>query len=107
MDESDLITVSEYAPEMFKALRHKMISEKQLLNSFIPVKNTSGIFNFKTGSGKSPSFFFFPDNNLMMRKTLKTSEKDILFNGFLLSYFKYVMKNPKSLLMKIFGIYEM
>jgi len=68
----------------------------------------AGMYNFKTGSGKSPSFFFFPDNNLLMLKTLKPSEKDILFDkGFLLAYFKYVMQNPSTLLMKIFGIYEM
>ena len=66
------------------------------------------MYNFKTGGGKSPSFFFFSDNNLMMLKTLKPSEKKILFDqGFLLDYFKYIIQNPDSLLMKIFGVYEM
>ena len=66
------------------------------------------MYNFKTGGGKSPSFFFFSDNNMMMLKTLKPAEYDILFNkGFLLDYFKYVMTNPDTLLMKIFGVYEM
>jgi hypothetical protein len=60
------------------------ISENDLLRSFIPTKNMEGMFNFKTGGGKSPSFFFFPDNKLLMLKTLKTSEKEILLNkGFL------------------------
>ena len=50
-----------------------------------------GMFNFKTGGGKSPSFFFFPDNKLLMLKTLKPSEKEILLGkGFLLQYMKYV-----------------
>lgn len=65
------------------------------------------MYNFKTGGGKSPSFFFFSDNNMMMLKTLKPQEQNILFNkGFLLDYFKYVMTNPETLLMKIFGVYE-
>ena len=68
----------------------------------------SGMYNFRTGGGKSPSFFFFPDNNKLMLKTLKESEKDILFQkGFLLDYFKFILKNPETLLMKIFGVYEM
>ena len=49
------------------------------------------MFNFKTGGGKSPSFFFFPDNKLLMLKTMKPSEKEILLGkGFLLQYMKYV-----------------
>ena len=78
-----------------------------MFQSFVPNKNMKGIYNFKTGSGKSPSFFFFPDNNLLMLKTLKDSEKEILFDkGFLLSYFKHCMKHPDTTLMKIFGIFE-
>ena len=62
-----------------------------LYKTFIPIKNMEGMFNFKTGGGKSPSFFFFPDNHLLMLKTLKPSEKEILLSkGFLLQYFKFV-----------------
>ena len=68
----------------------------------------TGMYNFRTGDGKSPSFFFFPDNNRLMLKTLKDSEYEILFQkGFLLEYFKYIRSNPNSLLMMIFGVYEM
>lgn len=69
----------------------------------------TSINSFKTGGGKSPSFFFFTENNLLMMKTMKNSEKDILLDGeFLLDYFVYLMKdtNHESLLMKIFGMYE-
>ena len=44
-----------------------------------------------------------------MMKTMKNSEKDILLDGeFLLDYFVHLMKdtNQESLLMKIFGMYE-
>jgi hypothetical protein len=40
-------------------------------------------------------------------KTLKQSEMDILFeDGFLVEYYQHLMENQKSLLCKIFGIYE-
>jgi 1-phosphatidylinositol-4-phosphate 5-kinase len=68
----------------------------------------SGMYNFRTGGGKSPSFFFFPDNNRLMLKTLKDSEHEIIFKkGFLLDYFKYIDKQPESLLTRIYGVYEM
>lgn len=38
----------------------------------------TGMYNFRTGDGKSPSFFFFSDNQLFMLKTMKESEFDIL-----------------------------
>jgi hypothetical protein len=69
----------EYAPMIFRNIRKDYISEKAFYESFVPTLNPQGIFNFKTGGGKSPSFFFFTDNGLLMLKTLKTSEKDILF----------------------------
>ena len=43
-----------------------------------------------------------------MLKTLKESERQILFKkGFLSYYFKHVMQQPDTLLMKILGVYEM
>jgi hypothetical protein len=85
-DNESNIKISEYAPHIFRNIRNQFnISEDDLLKSFIPTKNMEGMFNFKTGEGKSPSFFFFPDNKLLMLKTLKPSEKEILMSkGFLL-----------------------
>ena len=45
------------------------------------------------GDGKSPSFFFFSDNSLLMIKTMKQEEFDILFDTeetFLLDYLKHI-----------------
>ena len=65
------------------------------------------MYNFKTGDGKSPSFFFFTDNTKYMLKTLKESEFHILIkHNFLLDYFKHVQKNPETLLMKFLGMYQ-
>lgn len=44
------------------------------------------------GTGKSPAFFFYSDNRLLMLKTMKQTEFDILFDDgkFLLDYFRHV-----------------
>ena len=98
--------ITEYAPKIFRNLRKNVIKEEELMESFIPNLNMTGMFNFKAGTGKSPSFFFFSDNNLLMLKTLKESEKDIIFKKeFLHKYFLYIHQNPDTLLMKIYGIY--
>jgi len=66
-----------------------------------------GMYNFKTGGGKSPSFFYFTDNNQIMMKTLKESEMEIIFDkDFITKYFKHIMLYPKSLLTKIYGVYQ-
>jgi hypothetical protein len=72
------IILTEYAPLLFRNIRHDFTTEATLQNSFTPSHNPEGIFNFKTGGGKSPSFFFFTDDGKFMIKTLKKSEKDIL-----------------------------
>jgi len=66
-----------------------------------------GMYNFKTGDGKSPSFFFFTDNKKIMMKTLKESEFEIIFDKeFITKYFQHIMLYPKSLLSKIYGVYQ-
>lgn len=65
-----------------------------------------GMYNFKTGDGKSPSFFFFTDNKKIMMKTLKETEMEILFDkDFITKYFQHIMLYPNSLLSKIYGVY--
>ena len=60
------------------------------------------------GAGKSPAFFFYSDNKLLMLKTMKQTEFDIMFDDgkFLLDYFKHVQQYPDSLLSKILGVYQ-
>ena len=108
IDEEQQVNLTEYAPILFRNIRKKHITEENFYRSFVPSKNFEGLFNFKRGAGKSPSFFFFTDNNLLMLKTLKESEFDILINKktFLMDYFKYVINNPDCLLSKIFGIFK-
>ena len=100
--------MTEYAPLLFRNVRKNFVTEEEIYKAFIPSNNPEGMKNFKTGGGKSPSFFFFTDDKKFMIKTLKKSEKEILLaKGFLEDYFMHLMKNPDSLLMKIFGIFEL
>ena len=77
------------------------------MNSLIPAVNYEAIHNFETGQGKSPSFFFFSDDNQFMIKTLKPSEFEILMNtDFLVDYVMHLIRNPGSLLSRYLGVYE-
>lgn len=105
--EDNMVIVNEYAPKIFRNIRKSYISEETILNSFIPNLNMDGMYHFKTGDGKSPSFFYFTDNKKIMLKTLKESEMEIIFNkDFISNYFMHIMKYPKSLLSKIYGVYQ-
>jgi hypothetical protein len=78
-----------------------------LFDSFSPVHNFQAIHNFSTGTGKSPSFFFFSDDKAFVLKTLKPTEKRLLLDqGVLEAYFQHVMKaEGKTLLSKLYGVY--
>ena len=69
--KGDKIVITEFAPKLFRSIRQKIVSEASLAKSFEPKENFKGIHNFQTGTGKSPSYFFFTDNNLFMLKNLK------------------------------------
>ncbi len=74
-------TIIEHAPALFRDIRNKFgMSEDFLFNSLAPLHNMQAIHNFFTGKGKSSSFFFFSDNRVFVLKTLKESEKKLLFD---------------------------
>jgi hypothetical protein len=75
------LNIIEHSPTIFRDIRRKLkISEDFLFNSFAPLHNIQAIHNFFTGSGKSSSFFFFSDNKAFVLKTLKESERKLLFD---------------------------
>ena len=107
MSRSANITITEYCPKIFRNIRKDLVSEQTLFKSLIPSQNFKGIHSFSTGSGRSPSFFFFAENKLILIKTLKGSEFKILMDGtFLPSYYKHIINNPNSLLSRYMGLYE-
>jgi len=84
-----------------------LVSEQTLFETLLPSENFKGIHSFSTGSGRSPSFFFFAENKLLLIKTLKTSEFKILMDGaFLPDYYQYIISNTNSLLSRYMGLYE-
>jgi hypothetical protein len=89
------IRVTEFAPELFLEIRKRFgVSSEFFFKSFAPLHNIQAIHNFFTGSGKSSSFFFFSDNKAFVLKTLKESEKKLLFEqGVLGSYYRHLKGN--------------
>jgi len=69
-------------------------------------KNRKMIFEAGESSGKSGSFFFFSHDHKFIIKTLKGNEKQLLLN-ILDDYIAYLKKNDKkSLIARIFGIFQ-
>jgi len=63
------------------------------------------VFKAGLGAGASGSFFFFSYDKRFIIKTMSDTELK-LFKGRLgTNYFRYLEKNPKSLLARIYGIY--
>lgn len=105
--DDDTIEVIEHAPGIFRNIRKELCSEHKILEAMIPSKNYEAIHNFETGQGKSPSFFFFSDDHSLLIKTLQKGEWDIIKKSdFLVDYIIHLKKNPKSLLSRYMGIYE-
>ncbi len=98
----------EYFPNTFKKIRQaSALPADFLFNSFSPANNYQAVHNFFTGTGRSESFFFFTDNKELVLKTLKESEKVLLLkDNFIERYWKHFEKNPKTLLPRIYGVYE-
>ena len=103
----DQITITEFAPNLFKNIRQKFLSEYVMLECFKPQFNYHALHHFMTGKGKSPSYFFFTDNKLLMLKSLKLEEFKLIFStNFISKYYKYIISNDNSLLSKILGVYQ-
>lgn len=106
-NSAQVMEIVEYAPELFKEIRENSgVSDEFLFNSFAPIYNYQAIHNFFQGDGKSESFFFFTDNKEFVLKTLKESERKLLFEGGILEkYAQYLRHNKKSLLSRFYGVY--
>lgn len=82
------------------------ISDDSLMQSLDVNKNRKMIFKAGESAGKSGSFFFFSHDNKFIIKTLKGNEKQLLIN-ILDDFIEYFKKNDnKSLMARIFGIFE-
>ena len=98
------IQVIEYAPKCFYYLRKlENIDINKMIDSFLPCNNSTTI---KESLGKSGSFFISTDDNRYMIKTLKSEELELLKHAFLKEYVKHIKQNPKSLLCRLYGMYN-
>ena len=99
------IKIEEFAPKCFAYLRNlENIDMSEMVNQFLPKNNKKGI---NESQGKSGSFFISTDDNKYLIKTLKVEEFDLIRNSFLYKYCKYLAENPKSLLSRLYGMYNL
>ena len=98
------VRVIDYAPKCFSYLRNlEKIDIDEMIESFLPKNNSQGI---RQSQGKSGSFFISTDDNKYMIKTLKPDELELIKHAFLQEYINYIKKNPKSLLCRLYGMYN-
>jgi len=99
------IKIEEFAPKCFAYLRNlENIDMSDMVNQFLPKNNKKGI---NESQGKSGSFFISTDDSKYLIKTLKVEEFDLIRNSFLYKYCKYLAQNPKSLLSRLYGMYNL
>ena len=99
------IKIEEFAPKCFAYLRNlENIDMNEMVSQFMPKNNKKGI---KESQGKSGSFFISTDDSKYLIKTLKVEEFDLIRNSFLYKYCKYIAENPKSLLSRLYGMYNL
>ena len=98
------VNIIEYAPKIFAFLRNlENINLDQMIESFLPKNNKKGISETQ---GKSGSFFISTDDNRYMVKTLRSDEFELIRHTFLNKYVQYITHNPNSLLVRIYGMYN-
>ena len=98
------IRVIDYASKCFYYLRKlENINIDAMVESFLPGNNSQRV---KESLGKSGSFFISTDDNKYMIKTLKSKELHLLKHAFLKEYIKHIKENPKSLLCRLYGMYN-
>ena len=97
--------MEEFAPKCFAYLRNlENIDMNEMISQFLPKNNKKGI---NESQGKSGSFFISTDDSKYLIKTLKVEEFELIKNQFLYKYCKYLAENPKSLLSRLYGMYNL
>ena len=106
VENSDYLNIKiiDYAPKCFHYLRKiEKIDIDEMVESFLPKNNSRRI---KESLGKSGSFFISTDDNKYIIKTLKSEELELLKHAFLKEYITHIEQNPKSLLCRLYGMYN-
>ena len=75
-----------------------------MLKSLSPEMNRDQISKAGEGSGKSGSFFFFTYDRKFIIKTMSDAELKN-FRHMFKDYYEHLLRNPNSLLARIYGIF--
>ena len=98
------ISCVEFAPSLFKYLRHlDGISEDIIVKSMLPMNNKIGITETE---GRGGSFFVNSDDNEFILKTITVEEMEILRKLLLNKMVKYFHENNDSIISRIYGVYK-
>ena len=105
MTINEEVKIIEYAPSIFEAIRSMDgIKDGMVQMSLNTELNRQQVFKAKESAGKSGSFFFFSYNKKFLLKTMNDSEMEVFFE-MLPDYFCHFIKNPQSLLARIYGVF--
>ena len=100
------VKISDFAYKKFQELRElDGIDYDQILKSLSPAVNNKAVFKAGESTGKSGSFFFFSHDRKFIIKTMFQEELYIMMEN-LPTYFEYIFANPKSLIARIYGVFQ-
>ena len=98
--------IMAYSPFVFHHIRlMDNISIDDLLNSLNPIDNMKKIKQMKVQGGRGNNSLFCTWDKKIILKTIDTNEKRILFDKMIKDYHCF-MKEQKSLLSRIYGLYK-
>lgn len=102
---NETVEIFEHAGQIFQSLRKAdFITNRDILNSLCPEYNREQIFKAGESQGKSGSFFFFSHDRKFIIKTM-TDDELKTFKDMFSDLHQYLLKNPRSMLARIYGIF--
>ena len=98
------ISCVEFAPQIFKFLRHlDGLKEDFIVNSILPMNNKIGI---NETEGKGGSFFVNTDDHEYILKTISFEEMEMMRKLLLNKLVNHFYKNKDSIICRIYGVYK-
>jgi 1-phosphatidylinositol-4-phosphate 5-kinase len=97
----------EYCPHVFDIIRYNNGMDNERISHCVdPNKNYNTLISASESEGKSGSFFMKTTDQVLIIKTIKFKEIQILIKN-IKDYAEYIINNPKSLLCKIYGCFSL
>jgi len=97
----------DYSPLLFDALREiDGVTTNLYLQALNPESFLGNLKQQAFSEGKSGSFFCFSPGRDFIMKTIPNTEAEVL-SKILPNFYQYLSRNPKSILMRIYGLYSL